>query len=94
VPQSVGMFAIKGSTTTFVKDDGAPEPDEETAAFIQERTTSLRAIDASSARIQVALREKTNEKSGSHVTCMGLFLSSGCYWVLLTVLGLNAGYLF
>ena len=24
MPQSVGMFAIKGSTTTFVKDDSAP----------------------------------------------------------------------
>jgi hypothetical protein len=24
VPQSVGMFAIKGSTTTCVKHDGAP----------------------------------------------------------------------
>jgi hypothetical protein len=26
------------------------------------------------------------EGAGSHRTCMGLFLSSGCYWVLLTVL--------
>jgi len=25
-------------------------------------------------------------RSGSQLTCMGLFLSSGCYWVLLTVL--------
>ena len=24
--------------------------------------------------------------TGSHRTCMGLFLSSGCYWVFLTVL--------
>jgi hypothetical protein len=24
VPQSVGMFAIKGSTTTFVKHDSVP----------------------------------------------------------------------
>jgi hypothetical protein len=26
------------------------------------------------------------KKPGSHVTCMGLFLSSGCFWVLLPVL--------
>ena len=25
-------------------------------------------------------------KSGSHLTCMGLFLSSGCFWVFLPVL--------
>ena len=25
-------------------------------------------------------------ESGSQLTCMGLFLSSGCFWVLLTVL--------
>jgi hypothetical protein len=25
-------------------------------------------------------------KAGSQMTCMGLFLSSGCFWVLLTVL--------
>src|ERR1700680_1244620 len=26
------------------------------------------------------------KKTGSHETCMGLFLSSGCYWVFLPVL--------
>jgi hypothetical protein len=35
-------------------------------------------------RVAAAPRER---KSGSHkLTCMGLFLSSGCFWVLLTVL--------
>ena len=32
----------------------------------------------------VACAEK--ERVSSHVTCMGLFLSSGCFWVLLPVL--------
>jgi hypothetical protein len=31
-------------------------------------------------------RVRPPSESGSHMTCMGLFLSSGCYWVLLTVL--------
>ena len=30
--------------------------------------------------------QATHGDAGSQVTCMGLFLSSGCYWVLLTVL--------
>ena len=29
-------------------------------------------------------RPRDRSKPGSHVTCMGLFLSSGCYWFLFT----------
>src|SRR5215813_9297462 len=32
------------------------------------------------------LADRAPRQRGSHLTCMGLFLSSGCYWVLLTVL--------
>ena len=50
------------------------------------RALRLSADRAENAARKRALFGALIEESGSHMTCMGLFLSSGCYWVLLTVL--------
>ena len=58
----------------------------------QNRSTWLRASPGADRPSSAAASHPSSEPisaapgSGSHETCMGLFLSSGCFWVLLPVL--------